>query len=226
MGVDVVVMVENSRNIFLADFLDSMKKDEWGRLYCHSLSIDPEDTPWEEFEWEGKRYFSLIYGSPRYFRIFTKEYDLESKSYCDNREKRVRRIIQPILAGKDQPEQLIEDDVQYVEDLGLIKTKGQLRIANGIYREIIPRSLIYTTQLTISHEPAWYIVPDNGCLDMDKLLTAFQDFFRKHSEHWIDRFDYKEAGPQLLLQGFLQRIVNGGGRVEREYGIKIQIWGM
>lgn len=84
MGVDVVVMVENSRNIFLADFLDSMKKDEWGKRYCHSLSIDPEDTPWAEFEWEGKRYFSLIYGSPRYFRIFTKEYDLESESYCDN----------------------------------------------------------------------------------------------------------------------------------------------
>lgn len=61
-----------------------MKKDEWGRLYCHSLSIDPEDTPWSEFEWEGKRYFSLIYGSPGYFRIFTREYDFESKSYCDN----------------------------------------------------------------------------------------------------------------------------------------------
>ncbi len=54
---------------------------------------------------------------------------------------------------------------------------------------------------------------------MDKLLTAFQEFFRKHSEHWVERFDYKEAGPQLLLQAFLQRIINGGGRVEREYGI-------
>jgi len=28
-----------------------------------------------------------------------------------------------------------------------------------------------------------------------------------------------EAGPQLLLQAFLQRIVNQGGRVEREYGL-------
>ena len=27
------------------------------------------------------------------------------------------------------------------------------------------------------------------------------------------------AGPQLLLQAFLQRIVNGGGRIEREYGL-------
>ena len=29
----------------------------------------------------------------------------------------------------------------------------------------------------------------------------------------------KEAGPQLLLQAFLQRIVNSGGRIEREYGL-------
>ncbi|MGH9844242.1 MAG: ATP-binding protein, partial [Blastocatellia bacterium] len=31
--------------------------------------------------------------------------------------------------------------------------------------------------------------------------------------------DYKEAGPQLLLQSFLQRIVNGGGEIRREYGL-------
>ena len=35
----------------------------------------------------------------------------------------------------------------------------------------------------------------------------------------VARFDYAEAGPQLLLQAFLQRIVNGGGRIEREYGL-------
>ena len=29
----------------------------------------------------------------------------------------------------------------------------------------------------------------------------------------------REAGPQLLLQAFLQRVVNAGGRVEREYGL-------
>jgi hypothetical protein len=54
---------------------------------------------------------------------------------------------------------------------------------------------------------------------MEKLLTAFQDFFRMNFESWVDGFDYREAGPQLLLQAFLQRIVNGGGRVEREYGL-------
>ena len=66
--------------------------------------------------------------------------------------------------------------------------------------------------------PAWYIHPD-GRLNMPKLLAAFQQFFREHAEVWLERFDYKEAGPHLLLQAFLQRIVNGGGRVDREYGL-------
>ena len=36
---------------------------------------------------------------------------------------------------------------------------------------------------------------------------------------WIDKFDYAEAGPQLLLQAFLQRIINGGRYIDREYGL-------
>ena len=36
--------------------------------------------------------------------------------------------------------------------------------------------------------------------------------------------DTKEAGPQLLLQAFLQRIVNGGGRIEG--GVPVTVWGM
>lgn len=134
------------------------------------------------------------------------------------REPRVRRVIAPILAGEDAPGQLPVDDVQYVRDLGLITTDGQIEIANPIYREVIPRELTYTTSLTITEQPAWYSAPD-GRLDLPKLIAAFQVFFREHSEHWIERFDYKEAGPQLLLQAFLQRIVNGGGRIEREYGL-------
>ena len=54
---------------------------------------------------------------------------------------------------------------------------------------------------------------------MKRLLAAFQQFFREQSDVWLEKFDYKEAGPQLLLQAFLQRIVNGGGRINREYGL-------
>jgi hypothetical protein len=110
------------------------------------------------------------------------------------------------------------DDIDYVVDLGLITRDRQVRISNRIYQEIIPRELTYSTQLTIYQETPWYTT-DDGRLDMDKLLTAFQEFFRKQFESWVDGFDYAEAGPQLLLQAFLQRIVNAGGRVEREYGL-------
>ncbi len=135
------------------------------------------------------------------------------------KEERVRRVIEPILAGVEQPEDYATDDLMYVRDLGLIKIDRTVRIANRLYQEVIPRELTYVTQHTISHETQWYINPQDGSLDMSKLLTAFQEFFRKHSEHWVERFQYKEAGPQLLMQAFLSRIVNGGGRIEREYGL-------
>jgi DNA polymerase III delta prime subunit len=134
------------------------------------------------------------------------------------REPRVRRVVEAILVGSERPTDIPPDDVTYVRDLGLIKTEGQLRIANPIYREVVPRELTYSTQLTISHQPAWYIDPD-GRLNLPKLLAAFQHFFRENSEIWLERFAYREAGPQLLMQAFLQRIINGGGRVDREYGL-------
>ena len=137
------------------------------------------------------------------------------------REPRVRRVIAPMLQGYELERAVSEDDMRYVTDLGLIRpTAFGPQIANPIYGEIIPRELTFVTQLNFesTFQSAWYI-QSNGRLDLPKLLTAFQQFFREHSESWVERFDYKEAGPQLLLQAFLQRIVNGGGRVEREYGL-------
>ncbi len=135
-------------------------------------------------------------------------------------EARVRRVIEPMLAGKDERRHSPED-VQYVIDLGLItREAGGLRVANAIYSEVIPRELAFGTQLGFenSYQPAWYIAPD-GSLEMMKLMKEFQQFFREHSESRLERFDYKEAGPQLLMQAFLQRIVNGGGDIRREYGL-------
>lgn len=134
------------------------------------------------------------------------------------KEERVRGVIEPILAGLDEAEKVPIDDVEYAADLGLVKVKPQLAIANRIYREVIPRTLTYTTQLRITHDSSWYI-DAGGRLDMNKMLTAFQEYSRKNFESWVGGFDYAEAGPQLLLQAFLQRVINGGGRVEREYGL-------
>ncbi len=132
------------------------------------------------------------------------------------REPRVRRVIEPLVsgaaAGAFQP-----DDVQYCVDLGLVTATPQIAVANAIYREVIPRELITDSDRGLAYQTAWFV--EDGKLIMDKLMESFQAFFREHSEHWVERFDYREAGPQLLLQAFLQRVVNAGGRIEREYGL-------
>ena len=132
-------------------------------------------------------------------------------------ENRVRRVVEPLLSGGGENESLARD-LEYVRDLGLIARHRPLRIANPVYAEVIPRELAYAVQETLPLETAWFVGADGG-LDVIKLLAAFQEFFREHSEHWVARFDYQEAGPQLLLQAFLQRVVNSGGRIEREYGL-------
>ena len=133
------------------------------------------------------------------------------------REDRVRRVVEPLLSGASEDESSARD-LEYVRDLGLIARDDPPRIANPIYAEIVPRELTYAVQAKLIQDVAWYVDADGG-LDVEKLLGAFQVFFREHSEHWLGRFDYAEAGSQLILQAFLQRVVNGGGRIEREYGL-------
>ena len=122
-----------------------------------------------------------------------------------------------MLSGGDR-RAFTDRDLEYLRDLGLVARDRPVRIANPIYAEVVPRELTWVAQEELAQDLAWYVDADGG-LDLDKLLAAFQAFFREHSEHWVARFDYAEAGPQLLLQAFLQRIVNGGGRIEREYGL-------
>ena len=105
-----------------------------------------------------------------------------------------------------------------MRDLGLVAPDPPLRFANPIYGEVVPRELTWVLQDRIPEPAAWYVRPD-GALDMDGLLAAFQDFFRQNSEHWIRRAQYTEAGPQLVLQAFLHRVVNARGRIEREYAL-------
>jgi hypothetical protein len=57
----------------------------------------------------------------------------------------------------------------------------------------------------------------DGTLDMEALFHEFQDFWAQHADIWEEKADYTEAFPLLLLMAFLQRVVNGGGRIEREY---------
>jgi len=65
----------------------------------------------------------------------------------------------------------------------------------------------------------------------DAITASVRRYLNETLTPWLDRhkparrsstcegFDYREAAPQLLMQAFLQRIINGGGRIGREYGL-------
>jgi hypothetical protein len=133
-------------------------------------------------------------------------------------EPRVLRVIQPVLAGTVAQFDDYDDDVQYVRDLGLVAPRAPVRVANPIYREVIARVLGDKTEENVVADPRSFVRPD-GRLDFAMLLREFAAFWREHSEILTSGTVYHEVAPQLVLMGYLQRIVNGGGYVEREYGI-------
>jgi hypothetical protein len=95
---------------------------------------------------------------------------------------------------------------------------GKRQIANPIYAEIIPRVLTYMLQTSIDEEPAWYVAED-GTLDMEKLIEAFIQFWRRNGEVLLKGMKFQEAAPHLVFMAFLQRIVNAGGVIEREFAL-------
>ena len=133
------------------------------------------------------------------------------------KDPRVQTVIEPIITGAVVPDLAASDAFRLCQDLGLVSLeRGTPQIANPIYREVLARSLSYSMQLGIP-APDYRWQTEDGDLDLPVLLTEFQSFWRRHSESWEEKADYTEAFPHLLVMAFLQRIVNGGGRIEREY---------
>ena len=137
------------------------------------------------------------------------------------RDTRVRNVVMAVINGDAPNFDHYDDAILYCRDLGIVTTGQPVRFASPIYQEIITRTLNSAFHDGFENDlvqTPFYLRPD-GSLDMDKLLRAFVAFYRRHSEAWLERFEYKEAGHQLLLMAFLQRIVNGGGRIEREMAL-------
>ena len=137
------------------------------------------------------------------------------------KEERVRSVIEPMISGEDYFGRTT-DDYQYVVDLGLIKSiGGMIQPSNPIYGEVIARTLSHDAQEKIEQRK-----PDSsltrylkdGKIEMDILMQDFQQFWRENSDIWVEKFQYKEAAPHLILMAFLQRILNGGGQIIREMG--------
>jgi hypothetical protein len=149
--------------------------------------------------------------------VLARETHLDALAYRLE-EPGVRDVIEPILTGESDPNIAQRDTFRLCMDLGLVAIeRGTPTIANPIYREVIARHLTYGPQLAIP-EPEWIWEKQDGSLDMDRMMQEFQKFWRRHADLWESKFisNYTEAFPHLLLMAFLQRVLNGGGNIERE----------
>ncbi|MEL6228623.1 MAG: ATP-binding protein [Cyanobacteria bacterium J06627_3] len=134
-------------------------------------------------------------------------------------EQRVRAIIEPMLLGQTLGT-VPNDDVEFLLDLGLcrIDKTGNLTIANPIYREILPRFLTFTTEVSLGVlTPSW--LTDTGELDTVALRDAFIAFWRQNGQPLLKGVAYHEIAPHIVMMAFLHRVINGGGTLEREYAI-------
>ena len=103
------------------------------------------------------------------------------------REDRIRRVIEPILTGSHPRDDVFDDDIQFVKDLGLVAPgEGMLEIANPIYREIIPRALTAATEAFVPLHRSAYIAED-GRLLWEELLDGFLDFWKSNAEWMLRR---------------------------------------
>jgi hypothetical protein len=135
------------------------------------------------------------------------------------RELRVRRVIEPILAGELLSPESLDDDIQFVLDLGLATAGPRgLEIANPIYREVIPRALTWVMEQSMAFSRAAYITPE-GRLRFDLLLDDFRAFWCENAEAFLARAPYSEAAAQLVFMAFLHKVVNGGGFIDRELAV-------
>lgn len=135
------------------------------------------------------------------------------------REPRVRRVIEPILAGEALSPEVLDDDIQFVIDLGLVIPARQgLAIANPIYREVIPRALTSVLEHSLAVPRPSYAGAD-GRLRVDLLLEDFRAFWCQNAETFLRQAPYSEAAAQLVFMAFLQKVVNGGGFIDREYAV-------
>jgi len=133
-------------------------------------------------------------------------------------EDRVRRIMAPVIEGTFPGGDTFDDDLQYVRDLGLLTSTRPLQVSNPIYREVVVRVLAIAAEESLHVEPAGFVAA-NGRLEMRLLLDEFLKFWKRNGDILAGKMPYHEVAPQLVLMAWLQRVVNGGGFVEREYGV-------
>jgi hypothetical protein len=148
--------------------------------------------------------------------VLARETHLDALAYRLE-DPNIRKIMETLVSGGFAPGLVESEAFRICMDLGLVRLeKGVPSISSPLYKEVLARQMTFGAQVMIP-EPEWQWEKADGSLDMDALLKEFQKFWRRNSELWEQKMNYTEAFPHLLLMAFLQRVLNGGGHIDREY---------
>ena len=133
------------------------------------------------------------------------------------KELRIATIVQAILLG-DEDIDYATDDFQYAVDLGLIvRGPNGAEPANPLYREVLGRELTFNRQMNMPTPTFRWQTADNK-LDFPALINEFCDYWRENADAITRRqVLYTEAVTHITFMAFLQRVVNGGGVIQREF---------
>jgi hypothetical protein len=141
------------------------------------------------------------------------------------KEPRVIRVMDSVFSGNELKVATDSDDFLYCLDLGIVKLDGdrQCRPANPIYREVFSRRLADQVQDIIGSREPVPVWTDGTTVMMSALLKGFQDFWRREGSSAARRNPdilatrYDESTFVIILLAYLQRAVNSGASVFREY---------
>ncbi|MDR1298599.1 MAG: hypothetical protein LBO05_14845 [Deltaproteobacteria bacterium] len=141
------------------------------------------------------------------------------------KELRVIRVMDAVFAGTKGKVPVNSDDRQYCIDLGLVVKNEDLslRPSNKIYQEVFSRVITDEIQYALVLEQNKKIWSDGKVLFMSNLLKEFQKFWRHDSRSFPFRFKdfaafkYDEATYTFMLLAYMQRVVNNGGKVFRQF---------
>ncbi|MCB1189770.1 MAG: hypothetical protein H7A23_00720 [Leptospiraceae bacterium] len=91
MGINLVVITENSKNLSLKGFRDALLQEPLiGKIAW--------DKHWEEFDWEGKKYFTWIL-APRISAFDPYSFKPEAPTYTEITFLKIMLLVERITGG-------------------------------------------------------------------------------------------------------------------------------
>jgi len=132
-------------------------------------------------------------------------------------EDRIMKVVAPVVAG-DYPK-APADDIRYAVELGILEQVpgDRLQPANPIYARALLKLVTAPERASLANwSPTWLV---DGQLDLERLKENFLAFWLRHRDMMRDRIGYPESVAHFGLMTYLDRVVNGGGRVDREFAV-------